>query len=127
MLSLEVQSDIQRIKGNFSNALQLLKSAEILAQNKGYRIRLPDIYLKQIELHKAQKQWKIATDIYDAYTKLHEELNSIKVINQLDDIGFQNALNKKESEISSAKRQRDRARKNEQYEKNIADYKQKLI
>jgi hypothetical protein len=81
----------------------------------------------QIDILETNSDWRSAAIKYREYIRLNEEINSLTVKNQLDDLAFQNQLSKKELEIKLVQEERDLAIKNEQFEKDLRILGQKII
>lgn len=114
-------------EGNYTAAYPYLNNGEALAKKYDFQTYLLSIYKLQIALLKSQDNWKGASDKYEQYVKLNDELNSIHVRNQVDDLTFRNEMTKKELEIELVQEERDLARSNESYEKKLRLYSQKII
>lgn len=112
---------------DFDTALKDLNRAEDLSKNEDYRIHLLDIYIKQIDVLNAQEQWQQSVYKYKKYVELKNELNSIKVKNQLEDLTHRNELRQKELKIKLANDERDLAQKNVKIEESIGNYESRII
>ena len=108
-------------------ALNHFKTAEKLSTDHEFRIHLPEIYQLIIEILKADLSWKECTKYYTKHTALAQKLNTLKVKNQLEDMTFQNELNKKTLEIEFVQEERDLAKKNTELYKGISSYTTKII
>ena len=73
-----------------------------------------------------EQKWKECAIYYSFYTHLTQELNDIKVKNQLEDMIFQNELTKKNLEIELVQEERDLAKKNSIMNKQISNYSSKI-
>ena len=114
-------------KGLIDQAYEEFKRAEEISNTNKFRVHLLDIYTEEIDILNTQQKWQASVERYQTYIELKNELNNIKVKNQLEDLTFQHALNSKELEIQLIKEERDLAKKNEQSEKTIAHYEQKIV
>ena len=104
-----------------------LKSAENQSKQNRIRTHLLEIFEMQIDILEANQDWRSASLKYKEFIRLNEEINSLSVKNQLDDLAFQNQLSKKELEIKLVQEERDLALKNEQFEKDLRILGQKII
>jgi tetratricopeptide (TPR) repeat protein len=123
----QLKGQLLHAKGDSEGSYQELIIAENLSNQHGFRIHLTDIYSAQIEILIAQGRWQEAVKKQQVYIHLREELNDVRVKNQLEDLSFQNELNKKELEIDLIQEERDLAQKNEAAVKNIANYTRKIV
>lgn len=98
------------------------------AISKKYKVftNLAELLKLQIEIHESRSDWQKASSKYKEYVKLNEEMNSAQIKNQLDDLNFRNELIKKQLEIELVQEERDLAKKNEQFEKDLRIYGQKI-
>lgn len=108
-------------------ALNQFKLAEKLSLQNEFRIHLPEIYQLIIKILKSESRWKECTQYYTKSTELTKKLNDIKVKNQLEDMTFQNELNKKSLEIQLVQEERDLAKKNTELHQGISSYTTNII
>ena len=104
-----------------------LNFAQSTSENNKIRTHLLEIFELQIDILENRSDWKAAASKYKDYLKLNEELNSLSIKNQLDDLAYQNELNKKELEIKLVQEERDLAKKNERLEKDLRNFEQRLV
>jgi tetratricopeptide (TPR) repeat protein len=112
--------------GKLKPALEEFINGEKISINYKIRTHLPELIKLQIEVHELRKDWQMATLKYAEYIKLNEEMNSFQIKNQLDDLNYRNELSKKQLEIVLIQEERDLARKNEQLEKDLRIFGQKI-
>lgn len=110
-----------------NKALVEYKLSEKLSIKNDFRVHLLVIYEGIINILSNQENWEEATFYYKKRTRLLEELNDIKVKNQLEDMTFQNELNKKNLEIELVQEERDLAKKNSKINEDISNYTTKII
>ena len=121
-----IYGELKKLKGNKSGALVNYKKAESISDKNEFRIHLPEIYELIIAILQDEKQWEECANYYSISTRLTKELNDIKVKNQLEDMTFQNELNKKSLEIELVQEERDLATKNSLLNKEISNYSAKI-
>ncbi len=114
-------------KKTFELAIESFQKAEKISLQNDFRIHLLDIYLLEIDAYKQLKNWQKSSSTYDLYVHLNDELNTAKVKSQLEDLSFQNELNKKELEIKLIQEEKDLAVKNQQLEKETANHRTKIV
>tara|TARA_B110000503_G_scaffold2903_2_gene3916 strand:- start:2358 stop:3494 length:1137 start_codon:yes stop_codon:yes gene_type:complete len=117
---------LKKLQGNNSGALRHYKKAEAMSINNEFRIHLPEIYELIIDILRIEQKWKECAIYYSFYTHLTQDLNDIKVKNQLEDMIFQNELTKKNLEIELVQEERDLAKKNSIMNKQISNYSSKI-
>jgi tetratricopeptide (TPR) repeat protein len=115
-----------RQTGKLKPALSEFIKGESISRNYKIRTHLLELLKLQIEIHEQNKDWQKATFKYAEYVKLNEEMNSFQIKNQLDDLNYRNELTKKQLEIELVQEERDLARKNEQLEKDLRIFGQKI-
>lgn len=115
-----IRARIDLINGTLDKALQGLRAAESLSIKSDFKILLDKIYEGQIECFKAIQDWKSLSDVYEKYLELEQKLNSTKVKNQIEDLTFQNRLERKNLEIELLQQERDLAKANESAKSEIA-------
>lgn len=111
--------------GQYDQAMSMLKQAEDLSNKNDINSHLLEILLFQIEVLEAKNDIIQANKIYKKYIKLNDELTNSEIKNKIDDLAYQNELKQKELEIKLVKEERNLARKNEEFEKNLRIYGQK--
>ena len=121
-----IYGQLKKLRGNKSDAIAHYKKAEAISVQNEFRIHLPEIYELIIEILRTEKKWEECSKYYSLYTTLTKELNDTKVKNQLEDMTFQNELNKKSLEIEFVQEERDLAKKNSLLNKEISNYSTKI-
>jgi hypothetical protein len=76
----------------------------------------------QIEVYEKSSEWQKAASKYKQYLSLIEKMNSLNIKNQLDDLNYRNEISKKQLEIQLVQEERDLAKKNGKFEKNLRVY-----
>ncbi|TNF46560.1 MAG: tetratricopeptide repeat protein [Bacteroidetes bacterium] len=114
-------------EGNSQAAENELKLAQSTSENNKIRTHLLEIFELQISILENRSDWKAVASKYKEYVKLNEELNSLSIKNQLDDLAYQNELKRKELEIKLVQEERDLAKKNERLEKDLRNFEQRLV
>lgn len=114
-------------KGKLKEALQAFSKGESLSKKFDIRTHLPELIKAQITIFRKQNNWEASSKKYSEYVGLIEEMNTAQIKNQLDDLNFRNELIKKQLEIELVQEERDLAKKNEQFEKDLRIYGQKVI
>ena len=114
-------------ENNLAAVHEELRMAEELSKQNKIRTHLLEIFEMQIMHLEANGDWKEAVLKYREYIRLNDEMNSLTVKNQLDDLTFQNQLTRKELEIQFVQEERDLAKKNQQFEKDLRILGQKII
>lgn len=105
---------------NISDALKL-------AKDNSLRTRMAELLKLKIQILENRKNWMLVAETYKELEALNNELNNIKVKNQLADLSFQNELKRKEMEIKLMTNERNLAKKNERFEQNVSSYSQRII
>lgn len=111
---------------NIAEAESHLKLAEDLSQKNKINSHILEIYLLQIEALEAKGDISNANRLYKKYIKLNDELTNSEIKNKIEDLTYQNELTKKELEIKLVLEERNLAKKNEQFEKSLRLYDQKI-
>jgi tetratricopeptide (TPR) repeat protein len=114
-------------EGKLDAAFSELSVAQHISLKNNIRIHLLDIYKELIAIFKKQEKWEMAVQKYDQYTALKDELNNLKVKNQLEDLTFQNELNSKELELKLIQEEKDLAVKNQKLEENTSQHRRKVV
>lgn len=122
-----IKAKINLKEKNLFEVEKELQFAESLSKKNKVRTHLLEIFEMQIHILETNGDWKSASRKYREYIRLNEEINSLSIKNQLDDLAFQNQLTKKELEIQLVQEERDLAKLNEQYEKDLRIFGQKVI
>lgn len=112
---------------DLNGAINSFKRALKIGEEKNFRIHDEKLLLGLIDVYRKNQDFKSLSGAYEAYMNLVEELNNITIKNQLEDLSYQNELNKKELEISMIKEERDLAKKNEQLKEDINAYSTRII
>lgn len=107
-------------------AIPYLKEAENISLKNQNSSHLRQIYLLQIEVYNKKQDYRTANQLYEKYIKLNDELSNSEIKNKIEDITYQNELSKKELEIKLVMEERNLAKKNEIFEKNLRLYEQKI-
>ena len=121
-----ISGKLEKLKQHNQKALSYLKKAENLSIRNGFRIHLPEIYELIITILYKEQKWKECTEYYSLKSSITKQLNDTKVKNQLEDMTFQNELNKKALEIELIQEERDLAEKNASLNKQISRYSSKI-
>lgn len=122
----KLNGKLKKAKGDLSGALNEFIQGETISMNKNVKTNLLELVKLQIEIYEAQSDWSKAARKYKEYVRLNEEMNSLRIKNQLDDLNFRNELTKKQLEIELVQEERDLAKKNEKFEKDLRVYGQKI-
>lgn len=122
-----IKAKISLNENNLAAVHEELRMAEELSKQNKIRTHLLEIFEMQIMHLEANGDWKEAVLKYREYIRLNDEMNSLTVKNQLDDLTFQNQLTRKELEIQFVQEERDLAKKNQQFEKDLRILGQKII
>ena len=107
-------------------AIEKYKVAEKLSVKNEFRIYLPKIYGLIIEVLESEGKWEECAKYYSLKSDLAQKLNDTKVKNQLEDLTFQNELNKKTLEIEFIQEERDIANNNARLHEEISAYSTKI-
>lgn len=111
--------------GQFVAAMDALDKAEQSSIQNDNSSHLLELLLLKIDVYEAQQDISNANRIYKRYIALNNELTNSEIKNKIDDLAYQNELNQKELEIKLVKEERNLAKKNELFEKNLRIYGQK--
>jgi len=122
-----IKAKISLQEGNSQAAENELKLAQSTSESNKIRTHLLEIFEFQINILENRSDWKAVASKYKEYVKLNEELNSLSIKNQLDDLAYQNELKRKELEIKLIQEERDLAKKNERLEKDLRNFEQRLV
>ena len=130
---LEEQIIFHKLKGQLfqkkgENQLALIefKEGENLSKKHEIRTHLLDLLKIQISIFEETEDWKLAAIKYKEYCNLNDEMNSLRIKNQLDDLNYRNEIVKKQLELEYVQEERDLAKTNEKFEKNLRIYGQKI-
>jgi tetratricopeptide (TPR) repeat protein len=113
-------------QGSTDEALSEFSAGEAISRKYKIFTNLAELLKSQIDIHELRSDWQKASLKYKEYVKLNEEMNSAQIKNQLDDLNFRNELIKKQLEIELVQEERDLAKKNEHFEKDLRIYGQKI-
>ena len=108
--------------GNSSSALSEFQEGENLSLKYKNSTNLLELVKLQIEVYEKSSDWQKAALKYKQYLSLIEKMNSLNIKNQLDDLNYRNEITKKQLEIQLVQEERDLAKKNEKFEKNLRVY-----
>ncbi len=108
--------------GNSSSALSEFQEGENLSLKYKNSTNLLELVKLQIEVYEKSSDWQKAASKYKQYLSLIEKMNSLNIKNQLDDLNYRNEITKKQLEIQLVQEERDLAKKNEKFEKNLRVY-----
>jgi len=108
--------------GNSSSALSEFQEGENLSLKYKNSTNLLELVKLQIEVYEKSSDWQKAASKYKQYLSLIEKMNSLHIKNQLDDLNYRNEITKKQLEIELVQEERDLAKKNEKFEKNLRVY-----
>lgn len=123
----KLKGKLKQITGDLTGALQEYISGESLSTRYNIRTNLLDIIKLQITIYESKNEWEKAAKKYKEFAILTEKMNSLNIKNQLDDLNYRNELTKKQLEIELVQEERNLAQKNEQFEKTLRVYSQKII
>ena len=118
---------VTQVARRSQTTVKFYNRALTLGREKNFRIHDEKVLLGLIDVYRKQKDFQSLAFVYEAFIILTEELNSINIKNQLEDLTYQNELNKKEIEISMIKEERDLAKKNEKLKQDINVYSSRII
>ena len=122
----KLKGKLRLAQGSSADALSEFMAGESISKKYKVFTNLAELLKLQIEIHESRSDWQRASSKYKEYVKLNEEMNSAQIKNQLDDLNFRNELIKKQLEIELVQEERDLAKKNEQFEKDLRIYGQKI-
>ncbi len=108
--------------GNTAAALKELQKGENLSLKYKNSTNLLELVKLQIDIFEKLSDWQRVASKYKQYVSLNEKLNSLNIKNQLDDLNYRNEITKKQLEIDLVQEDRDLAKKNEQFEKDLRIY-----
>ncbi len=126
ILYYSLTAELEKKKGDYKDALIALDKAVKLSKKGRIKTHMTSLLTQQIKIYEVLKDWKRASETYKKLTTLNDQLNSIKIKNQLADLTFQNELNERELELQLVTEERDLANKNILLERNIARYSRKI-
>ena len=122
----KLKGKLNQITGDTKGALQEYISGENLSKKYNIKTNLLEIIKLQIAIFESNKEWEKAARKYKEFAVLTEKMNSLHIKNQLDDLNYRNELTKKQLEIELIQEERNLAQKNEQFEKDLRIYGQKI-
>jgi len=122
----KLKGKLRLAQGSLDDALVEFREAEMISKKYKVLTNLAELFKLQIEIYESRSDWQRASSKYKEYIQLNEELNSAQIKKQLDDLNFRNELIKKQLEIEFVQEERDLAMKNEQFEKDLRIYGQKI-
>lgn len=105
-----------------SEAERWLKKAIDFSQKHDLKNELLDIYLLLSKLYESNNQPQLAVVHYRKYIELNNELQSNFVKNQLEDLTYQNKLNRKQLEITLLQKEKDLAKENARAMQQLRQY-----
>lgn len=111
---------------DLDGALMEFSKGEAISRKFKVYTNISELLKFQIDILESQFKWQKASEKYKEFVQLNEKLNSAQIKNQLDDLNFRNELIKKQLEIELVQEERDLAKRNEQFEKNLRVYGQKM-
>jgi tetratricopeptide (TPR) repeat protein len=111
---------------DLDGALQEFTIGENLSKKFKIFTNISELLKNQIDILEIKSNWQKAASKYKELIEINEKLNSAQIKNQLDDLNFRNELVKKQLEIELVQEERDLFKKNEQFEKELRIYSQKL-
>jgi tetratricopeptide (TPR) repeat protein len=123
----KLMGELKLLQGDLDGAINSFLSAERVSEKEGVKTHLLAIYKGQIKLLKAKGEWKSATIKLEEFVRLNDQINSLYIRNQLDDLSFRNEITKKDLELELVQEERDLAKQNEIAEKQLRVYAQKII
>lgn len=126
IIYLRLESRLLELEGDLDKSLLNLSKAIKIAKDNNLQSSIPQLLKNQIRILEKQENWKLSHSKYKELTRLSENLNSVKVKNQLADLSFQNELNKKDLELELVKEERDLAAQTAEHEKNIRQLSTKI-
>lgn len=127
IIFLKLRSNYFKALKQYDPALAIIDQAIQLSEESGLRNRLPELLKIQLSLLEIKYDYEKATKIYRKFVRLTEELNDKNVQDRLDDLTFRNELVKKQMEIDLVEEERNRAKKNEEKERQMRVYTQKMV
>jgi tetratricopeptide (TPR) repeat protein len=127
IIFLKLRSNYFKALKQYDSALAIIDQAIQLSEESGLRNRLPELLKIQLSLLEIKYDYEKATKIYRKFVRLTEELNDKNVQDRLDDLTFRNELVKKQMEIDLVEEERNRAKKNEEKERQMRVYTQKMV
>lgn len=122
----KLNGKLKKELNDFEGAMYEFKIGEILSKKFKIYTNISELLKLQIEILELQSNWKHASSKYKELIEINEKLNSAQIKNQLDDLNFRNELVKKQLEIELVQEERDLLKKNEQFEKDLRIYSQRM-
>lgn len=104
----------------FDQAITILQKTEALSLKNNFPIHLLEIYKIEINILEKQKNWEKVAFKYKEYTNLSEKLIAIEIRNKVNDLMYNNEIQKKEIEISKLEGEKNLAGRLDVYNKKIA-------
>jgi tetratricopeptide (TPR) repeat protein len=123
----KLKGELKLIQGDTDGAMSSFVVAENISEKTGVKTHLLSIYKGQIKVSKAKQDWKGSTLKLEEFVRLNDQINSLHIRNQLDDLSFRNEMTKKDLELELVQEERDLAKQNEISEKQLRVYSQKII
>jgi tetratricopeptide (TPR) repeat protein len=111
----------------YDQAFIRIDKAIELSEKSELRNRLPELLKIQMGLLEIKHDFERATMVYKKFVRLTEQLNDKNVQDRLDDLTFRNELVKKQLEIDLVEEERNRATENEEKERLLRVYTQKMV
>jgi len=112
--------------GKNDEALNEFVKGEEISRKFNIRTHLLELIKLQIGYFESAEKWQKASSKYKEFVHMNEELNSLHIKNQLDDLSFQNEISKKQLEIELVQEEKDLAKKNGKFEKELRFFEQKI-
>jgi tetratricopeptide (TPR) repeat protein len=104
----------------FKESLLVLSLAEAISNKNNFPIHLLEIFKVEIDVLENMKSWEYVSKKYKQYSLLDNKLSAIAIKNKINDLTYNNEIQKKELEFSLIQEERDFAEKLSKYNKKIA-------
>ena len=127
IIFLKLRANYFKATKENDKALVMIEQSIELSEKSALRNRLPELLKIQLSLLELKLDYDKANSVYRKYILLTEELNDKNVQNRLDDLTFRNELVKKQLEIDLVEEERNRAKENEENERILRVYSQKIV
>lgn len=125
--SNEIYILFQKLKGyslfkenKYSEALDVYNDLEIILSKKNNKSYLIDVFELQIEVYEKLGDWKNLSLKYKFYVELIANDQSTEIQNKLNDVMYQNDMNKKDLELRLLEKDRDYNIKLNNYSSKVA-------
>lgn len=122
----KLKGKMKQATGDMAGAMMEFTTGEKISKKFDIRTHLLELVKMQIVIYESMNDWESAAKKYKEFVRLNEEMYSLQIKNQMDDLNYRNELSKKQLEIELVQEERDLAQKNEQFEKDLRVYGQKI-